>query len=65
MGGVGLLCGIGRRENAGPRIRALQDRGVLVLGAGPTVVRYLPPLVISAAQIERAIVATRDALAAT
>ena len=63
--GLGLLCGMELRENAGPTIRALQDRGVLALGAGPTVVRYLPPLVISAAQIERAIAATRDALAAT
>ena len=63
--GLGLLCGIELKENAGPTIRALQDRGVLALGAGPTVVRYLPPLVISAAQIDQAVAATRDALAAT
>ena len=60
--GLGLLQGIELKENAGPTLRALQDRGVLALGAGPTVVRYLPPLVISAAQIDRVIEATREAL---
>jgi len=36
---------------------------VLALGAGPTVVRYLPPLVISAEQIDAVIEATAAALA--
>ncbi len=61
--GVGLLCGIELKENGGPTIKALQDQGVLALGAGPTVVRYLPPLVISREQIERVIAATAAALA--
>lgn len=61
--GLGLLCGIELKENAGPTIRALQERGVLTLGAGPTVVRYLPPLVIGAEQIDRVIAATAAALA--
>ncbi len=61
--GLGLICGIELKVNAGPTLKALQDRGILALGAGPTVVRYLPPLVISAAQIDRVIAATRDALA--
>ena len=60
--GLGLLCGIELRENAGPTIRALQDRAILALGAGPTVVRYLPPLVITAEQIDRVIAATADVL---
>lgn len=62
--GLGLLCGIELKENAAPTIRALQDRGVLTLGAGPTVVRYLPPLVITAAQIDRVVAATAKVLAA-
>src|SRR5205085_1928441 len=45
--GLGLLVGVELKENASGAIRALQDQGVLVLGAGPTVVRYLPPLVIT------------------
>ncbi len=61
--GLGLLAGIELKENAGPTLKALQDAGVLALGAGPTVVRYLPPLVISAAQIDRVLVATARALA--
>ena len=62
--GLGLLLGIELKENAGPTIKALQDEGVLTLGAGPTVVRYLPPLVITAAQVDRVIAATRAVLAA-
>ncbi len=61
--GLGLLAGIELKENAGPTLKALQDAGVLALGAGPTVVRYLPPLVISAAQIDCVLVATAKALA--
>ncbi len=60
--GLGLLVGIELKENAGPTIKALQQAGVLTLGAGPTVVRYLPPLVITAAQVEAVIAATADAL---
>ncbi len=62
--GLGLLDGIELKENAGPTLKALQDDGVLALGAGPTVVRYLPPLVISAAQIDRVLAATSKALGA-
>ena len=62
--GLGLIQGIELKENAGPTLKRLQDNGVLALGAGPTVVRYLPPLVISAEQIDAVIDATRAALAA-
>jgi len=61
--GLGLIQGIELKENAGPTLKALQDGGVLALGAGPTVVRYLPPLVITAAQIDAVVDATRAALA--
>ena len=61
--GLGLLAGIELKENAGPTLRALQDEGVLALGAGPTVVRYLPPLVISGEQIDRVLAATAKVLA--
>jgi len=61
--GLGLLQGIELKENAGPTLKLLQERGVLALGAGPTVVRYLPPLVITAAQIEAVVSVTRSALA--
>jgi [amino-group carrier protein]-gamma-(L-lysyl/L-ornithyl)-L-glutamate aminotransferase len=61
--GLGLIQGIELKENAGATLKALQDHGVLALGAGPTVVRYLPPLVITADQIDAVIDATRAALA--
>jgi acetylornithine/LysW-gamma-L-lysine aminotransferase len=62
--GLGLIQGIELKENAGATLKSLQDNGVLALGAGPTVVRYLPPLVITAAQVDAVIDATRAALAA-
>ena len=60
--GVGLLVGVELKENAAGALRALQDDGVLALGAGPTVVRYLPPLVITDRQIDRVIAASTKAL---
>ena len=62
MRGLGLIVGIELKENAGPTIKALQDECVLTLGAGPTVVRYLPPLVITAEQIDRVIASTAKIL---
>jgi acetylornithine/LysW-gamma-L-lysine aminotransferase len=61
--GLGLLVGVELKENAARALRALQDEGVLALGAGPTVVRFLPPLVISQEQIERVLAASRKVLA--
>ena len=61
--GLGLIVGLELKANAGPTLKALQEHGVLALGAGPTVVRYLPPLVITAAQIDAVLDATRAALA--
>ena len=61
--GLGLIVGVDLKENAGPTIKALGDQGVLTLGAGPTVVRYLPPLVITADQIDRVVASTAKVLA--
>jgi len=60
--GLGLLIGVELKENASSAIRALQDEGVLALGAGPTVVRYLPPLVITEQEIDRVLAASAKAL---
>ena len=43
---IGLMIGIELKERARPHIEALMARGVLVLPAGPTVIRLLPPLAI-------------------
>jgi [amino-group carrier protein]-gamma-(L-lysyl/L-ornithyl)-L-glutamate aminotransferase len=61
--GLGLLVGVELKENAAVALRGLQDHGVLALGAGPTVVRYLPPLVITPEEIDRVLEASAKALA--
>ncbi|OLC19961.1 MAG: aspartate aminotransferase family protein [Chloroflexi bacterium 13_1_40CM_68_21] len=61
--GLGLLVGVELKENSATALRALQDQGVLALGAGPTVVRYLPPLVITQEEIDRVLAASAKALA--
>lgn len=60
--GLGLLVGVELKENASTALRALQDEGVLALGAGPTVVRFLPPLVITREEIDRVLAASAKAL---
>ena len=49
---TGLMIGIELKERCQPFIVALMERGVLALPAGPTVIRLLPPLVISEAQLD-------------
>jgi LysW-gamma-L-lysine/LysW-L-ornithine aminotransferase len=45
--GLGLMIGVELRERAAPFLSALQSRGFLAISAGATVMRLLPPLVIS------------------
>ena len=44
--GLGLMIGIELRGKSAPVLQALQEEGVLAIGAGSSVVRLLPPLVI-------------------
>ncbi len=60
--GQGLLVGIELRVRAMDLVRALMDRGVLTLTAGPTVLRMLPPLVISRAELDSVVEAIRASL---
>lgn len=53
--GHGLMIGVELRRPATPAIIELQRRGVLVLSAGRTVIRLLPPLVIDRATLMRAV----------
>jgi len=50
---VGLMIGVELRERCRPYLEALADRGILALPAGTTVIRLLPPLVITEAQIDQ------------
>ena len=44
--GLGLMIGIELKQKVTPILQKLQERGVLALPAGKTVLRLLPPLVI-------------------
>ena len=53
--GMGLMVGIEIKQKVSPYLKALAERGVLALSAGLTVVRLLPPLVITREQIDRVV----------
>ncbi len=60
--GLGLMLGIELKEKAGPYVQPLAERGVLVLLAGATVIRLLPPLVITQEEIDRVLSALKEVL---
>ncbi len=51
--GLGLMVGVELRRRAAPYLAAMAERGVLALSAGATVVRFLPPLVITREELSR------------
>jgi LysW-gamma-L-lysine/LysW-L-ornithine aminotransferase len=54
--GKGLLVGLELKEKSAPYIHALEhDHQILTLQASPTVIRYLPPLVIEQSDLDRVI----------
>ncbi len=60
--GLGLMLGIELKEKAGPYVQQLMERGVIVLLAGATVIRLLPPLVISREEIDIVLSALEEVL---
>ena len=60
---LGLMIGIELKERAQPYLLRLMEEGVLALGAGTTVIRLLPPLVIEQRQLERVSEALKRVLA--
>ena len=50
--GLGLMVGMELKGKVAPYLAALAERGVLALSAGATVMRFLPPLVISAEDVD-------------
>ena len=59
---IGLMIGIDLRERCRPYIDALAGAGVLTLPAGTTVIRLLPPLVITEEQIDEVVEAVAAVL---
>jgi acetylornithine/LysW-gamma-L-lysine aminotransferase len=50
--GLGLMVGIEMKQKVAPYLKALQDRKIIALNAGMTVLRLLPPLVITYEQVD-------------
>ena len=50
--GMGLMVGMELKGKAAPYLARLAERGVLALTAGATVMRFLPPLVIRAEDVD-------------
>ncbi len=53
--GQGLLNGAELSQEVGPLVAAARDKGLLILMAGPNVLRFLPPLNVSAAEVDEAL----------
>lgn len=60
--GLGLMIGIELKEKAGPYVQQLMDKGVIVLLAGATVIRLLPPLVITREELDTVVNALSEVL---
>jgi len=63
--GLGLMLGIDIRFNPSLAIKIAQDMKVLVLKAGTTVIRLLPPYMISLDDMEMAVNALREGIRQT
>ncbi len=51
--GLGLMIGIEMKQKVAPYLKVLQEKKIIALNAGMTVIRLLPPLVITYEQIDR------------
>jgi acetylornithine/succinyldiaminopimelate/putrescine aminotransferase len=63
--GRGLLLGAVLDRPVGPVVDACRERGVLVLSAGPDVLRLTPPLVLSASEADEGLAVIAEALVVT
>ena len=60
--GKGLMVGIELKEKIAPFIKELQEKKIIALNAGMTVIRLLPPLVITYDQIDHVVSALTEVL---
>lgn len=61
--GIGLMVGLELRVRVTPVLQALQERGIIALLAGKTVLRLLPPLIITQDELAAALDTLADVLA--
>ena len=62
--GMGLMIGIELKHKVAPYLKALQEKKIIALNAGMTVIRLLPPLVITYEQIDILVHALTEVLTA-
>jgi acetylornithine/LysW-gamma-L-lysine aminotransferase len=62
--GMGLMIGIELKHKVAPYLKTLQERRIIALSAGMTVIRLLPPLVISYHQIDNLVDVLTEVLTA-
>ena len=60
--GLGLMIGVEFKQKVAPIIAALQERGVLTINAGATVIRFVPPLIFSKADADKVVEILADVL---
>ncbi|HQU35458.1 MAG TPA: aspartate aminotransferase family protein [Anaerolineales bacterium] len=63
--GLGLMVGIEMKQKVAPYIKALQEANIIALNAGMTVIRLLPPLVITYEQLDHLVDALTEVLTMT
>ncbi len=63
--GRGLMLAVELKKPATPVIKAMQERGVLVLPGGGTVIRFLPSILIQDDQLDEGIAALTEAVRQT
>jgi acetylornithine/LysW-gamma-L-lysine aminotransferase len=62
--GLGLMVGMELKEKVAPHLRALMERGIIALAAGVTVLRFLPPLIITQEEIDTVVTKVAEVLRA-
>lgn len=60
--GLGLMIGIELKQKVAPSLKELQKRHIIALNAGMTVIRLLPPLVITYDQLDTLVATLREIL---
>tara|TARA_B100000029_G_scaffold389840_1_gene386479 strand:- start:197415 stop:198590 length:1176 start_codon:yes stop_codon:yes gene_type:complete len=60
--GLGLMIGLELKSRVSPVLKGLMDHGILALPAGNTVLRFLPPLSITADDIDQVVDALKIVL---
>jgi acetylornithine/LysW-gamma-L-lysine aminotransferase len=63
--GLGLMIGVELKQKVAPYLKLLTEKGVLALPAGLTVLRFLPPLVITRPELEQVASVVEEALKQT